>query len=408
MELTASTWMTLLRAPPAGGSHHGLGMTAEIHDDRFIDLYKDQFLGIKNYCRRRLDPTDVDDAVSEIFTVAWRRRENMPDGNEARLWLYGVARNVVSNIRRGNTRRIRLASKMNSQRHSTTESPENRVVARSTNDIMLEALNSLSVRDQEVLRLRAWEDLDRHEIAKIVGIKPTAVDMRLRRALARLAKSRASHRRPGRSGRPSMREQELLLEALRQADPANDPHADAESIPDFADVVGDETITLRSPQPHRRRPGPLALVAVFVAVLSIGLASTRLFVDQDRSDVIGPPVAPAAEPLDRDLTWCNAGILEYEIDPSDEASVRTGYSGLLAADRIRAVLAPDTIAEEADLLAEDTERIVAELEAAGWDLSAVDVTRSQEAMAAQDVLDAFASENCAPSDSGSAGTRDES
>lgn len=55
------------------------------------------------------DPADAADAVAETFLVAWRRLGEVPDGREARLWLFGVCRRVLANHRRGELRRRHLA-----------------------------------------------------------------------------------------------------------------------------------------------------------------------------------------------------------------------------------------------------------------------------------------------------------
>ena len=49
--------------------------------------------------------------MNETFTVAWRRAADMPPGDEALPWLYGVARNVLSNQRRSSLRFTRLVAK---------------------------------------------------------------------------------------------------------------------------------------------------------------------------------------------------------------------------------------------------------------------------------------------------------
>lgn len=54
--------------------------------------------------RRTSDPADAADIVSEVFTVAWRRIEDVPAGEQTRPWLYGVARRVLSRHHRGNRR----------------------------------------------------------------------------------------------------------------------------------------------------------------------------------------------------------------------------------------------------------------------------------------------------------------
>lgn len=70
-------------------------------DGRFRRLYVDHERDVRNYCRRRLRTGDVDDAVADVFVVAWRKIESLPIPAEVRPWLFGVARNVVRNLERG-------------------------------------------------------------------------------------------------------------------------------------------------------------------------------------------------------------------------------------------------------------------------------------------------------------------
>jgi RNA polymerase sigma-70 factor (ECF subfamily) len=44
--------------------------------------------------------------------VVWRRFESVPDGDEAVLWLYGIAFNQLRNVRRSNRRQTRLAARI--------------------------------------------------------------------------------------------------------------------------------------------------------------------------------------------------------------------------------------------------------------------------------------------------------
>ena len=52
--------------------------------------------------RRAASPEDAADVLSETFLIAWRKLEQVPPGDSARLWLFGVAANV---LRRGAQRR---------------------------------------------------------------------------------------------------------------------------------------------------------------------------------------------------------------------------------------------------------------------------------------------------------------
>lgn len=63
------------------------------------------------------------------------------------------------------------------------------VVRRAEETMVLQALETLSTMDQEVLRLRAWEELSSAEIGTVLQLSPAAVDMRLTRAKRRLRRS---------------------------------------------------------------------------------------------------------------------------------------------------------------------------------------------------------------------------
>lgn len=157
------------------------------HDDRFRLLYLTHGDDLRAYCGRRLGREDAEDALAEVFAVAWRRFEKVPEGQEARLWLYGVARNVVRNAMRTTRRRERLSSRLTAGREPPPSGPDESVVIKSEHQDVHAALTALRPGDQELLRLHAWEGLSRVEIASVLGISVAAVDMRLHRAIARMS-----------------------------------------------------------------------------------------------------------------------------------------------------------------------------------------------------------------------------
>ena len=83
--------------------------------ERFEALYIEHYAPIYRYVNRRIDGADVGDVVAEVFTGAWRRLGEVPEGEGARLWLYGLARNSLLNQRRGRRRRWRLLSRLTAE-----------------------------------------------------------------------------------------------------------------------------------------------------------------------------------------------------------------------------------------------------------------------------------------------------
>lgn len=159
------------------------------HHDRFRELYTRHFDALLVYALRRVSrPEDAADVVADTFLVAWRRRSHLPGGDDAKLWLYGVARNLLANQRRGDRRRDRLGEALR-ERLAATQSLWS--VPDLASDVagevtVRDALARLGELDREVLMLTAWEGLEPREIAEVLGTSAQAVRTRLSRARGRL------------------------------------------------------------------------------------------------------------------------------------------------------------------------------------------------------------------------------
>jgi len=143
---------------------------------------------VQNYCLRRLPVDDVNDAVAEVFLVAWRRIDQMSAGNEL-PWLYAISKNVVLNARRSRSRRGNLREKVAGLQGEQSPGPETQLVQQHQNRAILEALATLSSDDRELLRLKTWEELSNRDIAEVLDTSVGAVDMRISRAKKRLARA---------------------------------------------------------------------------------------------------------------------------------------------------------------------------------------------------------------------------
>lgn len=157
-------------------------------EDWFDRLFQRHHASLLAYCVRRAGPADGQDATSEVFSIAWRRRADVPSGDAEIRWLYGVARNVVSHHWRSARRKRRLAEKVGAVRSLPVPGPDTVVIERSEYATIRQAIAELRPADREVLLLSAWEGLSHREIAGVVGCSQAAVDKRMVRAKARLAK----------------------------------------------------------------------------------------------------------------------------------------------------------------------------------------------------------------------------
>ncbi len=152
-------------------------MPAEDRVGAFEALVSDVYVPVQRYLRRRADAATADDALGDVLLVLWRRFDELPD--EAQLaWCFGVARGCLANRVRGEQRQRRLLHRM------ALERPEPSVA--SADPALDDALASLNGKEQELLRLWAWEGLAPREIAVVLGISANAASIRLHRVIGRL------------------------------------------------------------------------------------------------------------------------------------------------------------------------------------------------------------------------------
>jgi RNA polymerase sigma-70 factor, ECF subfamily len=154
----------------------------------FASLYHRHYRAIRDFCRRRVPKDVVDDVVAETFLTAWRRIDDIPLGDEALLWLYGVAYRVIGHHWRSAARRRRLEDRMHVIHGGDASGADDAVVAADQRRLVLDAAARLSEKDADVLRLAAWEQLSTAEIAAVLGIAPNAVKQRLHRARQHLGR----------------------------------------------------------------------------------------------------------------------------------------------------------------------------------------------------------------------------
>ena len=163
-------------------------------EGRFDALFRQYLPDMVAYCGWRSGSrADAQDAVAEVFLAAWRRLEEIPDGKEARLWLYGTARRVVANQARADRRRTRLSARIAEACDGyDAEADEMGAAlpadaARATAPLTAvhAALAQLRPADREVLLLAEWEGLAPAQIAALMGCPTVTARGRLFRARRR-------------------------------------------------------------------------------------------------------------------------------------------------------------------------------------------------------------------------------
>jgi len=127
--------------------------------------------------RRVASADDAADLLGDTLVVAWRKAASVPRSEtEARMWLYGVARRVLSTHRRTLARRGALEEKVRADATVRTDPP--------LLDHVRALIGDLDPVDREIIGLHYWEGFTLAEVARILGMRPATVRSRHARARA--------------------------------------------------------------------------------------------------------------------------------------------------------------------------------------------------------------------------------
>lgn len=162
----------------------------EARQVRFEQLFADTRTDLLAYAlRRATSPEDAADVVGDTFLIAWRKLDSLPPGDEGRLWLFGVARNVLRQSRRREHASHATVERLRQELRNaiaTLAPPEEE-----WSTVLRAALSTLPESQREVILLAAWEELSPREIATVTGAPVNLVRVRLHRARARLQRALA-------------------------------------------------------------------------------------------------------------------------------------------------------------------------------------------------------------------------
>lgn len=155
---------------------------------RIERLLKREAPALLAYFGRRVRPAeDAADLLSETMIVAWRRADVVPvDEQQARMWLFGVARNTLSTHRRGQARRAALASELRAELSSLpgSVSISGRYEEDPRVDLVRELVAALPEVDREIFALVVWDGFSLAEVAQMLDMPAGTVRSRYSRARA--------------------------------------------------------------------------------------------------------------------------------------------------------------------------------------------------------------------------------
>ena len=126
------------------------------------------------------DSEKAQDFTHDIFLKVFNKLDNFQERSTFSTWLYSIAYNYCSD-------QLRLAKRLpitpldDSHELNIPEIKENHLHEETLQLVKL-AMDSLSVKERSLLRLKYEDGMSIEEIANLYNIKPSAVKMRLKRS----------------------------------------------------------------------------------------------------------------------------------------------------------------------------------------------------------------------------------
>ena len=153
------------------------------------EVYAEHGTLVHSFCRRSLDPARAADATQDVFLAAWRSRERYrPEAGTLAGWLLGIARFKVIDILRVDGRQPALvADPQNGGDHVFDRTVDEAAVTNVAERMLVaEALDGLSDRAREIVRLSFFEDLTHAQIAERTDVPLGTVKSDIRRGLEQM------------------------------------------------------------------------------------------------------------------------------------------------------------------------------------------------------------------------------
>ncbi len=170
----------------AAVAEHGLRLRVET-------LVRAEAGNLLAYFSRRVSPqADAADLLGDTLLVLWRRARSIPDNDdEGRMWMFGIARNVLVTHRRGLSRRLALADRLRDEMSILPNSGalDGRLRAAPGDDrleAVVSAIAELSAPDREIIMLVHFDGFTLVEAGRLLHLRATTARSRYHRARDRL------------------------------------------------------------------------------------------------------------------------------------------------------------------------------------------------------------------------------
>lgn len=169
-------------------------------DEEFIEVFNDTYAKLLRFLECFTGSRALAQDIAQESFLRLHRADAVPT-DEARFWLFRVARNLALNEMDKSRRRAGLFQKVQEVFKSKAKDPEEELLLSEDRRAVIELLNALPEHQRAALLLREQESMSYLEIARVLNVSESKVKVDIFRARSRLracwGESRAPSRREG-------------------------------------------------------------------------------------------------------------------------------------------------------------------------------------------------------------------
>lgn len=152
---------------------------SELYDITIHDIYKTVHFLIK-------DHADVDDLVQEIYIQTFKSLKKYDLNRPFKSWLMGIVMKQIQSYRRKRWMHLRIVNKAEVFKQAAALDFSNEIIDKLANQQLVELVNQLPYKLQQVIILRYLNDFSQDEVARILEIPLGTVKSRIHSALNKL------------------------------------------------------------------------------------------------------------------------------------------------------------------------------------------------------------------------------
>jgi len=180
--------MTTMTPVPQPCSPAELKERIRVGDPRVVDdLFRCTNASLERFLRARCgNRADAEDALQNTFVNAQRSLKGYRGEASPQSWLFRVAANACTRMRRGKKNDARLHIDVDNAGLIEERTPNVEALVELRMASVVEALQALDEKDRAILLLKDGESLSSHEIADALSLSESAVKSRLFRARKRV------------------------------------------------------------------------------------------------------------------------------------------------------------------------------------------------------------------------------